>query len=156
MGKRGPAPKPTRLRLLHGDQPCRINTDEPLPDPAAPQCPPGVADDVREVWDYTLRQLIVMGVATMADRDALLCFCEAVVTHRKASAILAKSPILVAGAIKGTVIRNPAIQIQRDAAQVVAALAGKFGFTPSARSEIHRGGAAGHGEQSSAERYLSG
>jgi len=153
VGVRGKAPKPTALRLLHGDKPSRINDDEP-PAPDGPlTCPDGVSDEVREVWDYTLDNLIVMGIATRADRDALLCFCEAVVTHRKASALLAKSPLLIRGH-RGVLIRNPAIAIQRDAAAVVRAFAHSFGFTPSARSEI-RGGAA-RNDGKGADRYLTG
>jgi len=78
MGRRGPAPKPTALRILHGDRPSRINVDEPIPDRGLPECPDGVSDEVREVWDDTVRQLDVMGVASRADRDALRCYCEAV------------------------------------------------------------------------------
>lgn len=154
MGKRGPAPKPTKLRLLHGDQPKRINKDEPQPAEGRPQCPEGVTDEVRAIWDYTLDQLIVMDLATPADRDALVAYCEAVVTHRRASAILAKSQVLIPGAIKGTVVRNPAVQIQRDSAALVRAFANEFGFTPSARSEIRKSGSRDHGP--SAARYLSG
>jgi P27 family predicted phage terminase small subunit len=150
--KPGITGKPTALRLLHGDQKSRINFDEPKPEPGRPVCPPEASPDVRAIWDYTLNHLIVMGVATGADRDALLCYCEAVVSHRKASALLAKSPILIQG--HRGMVRNPALAIQRDAAGVIRAYAHEFGLTPSARSEIRMGG-AGSG-QGSAERYLTG
>jgi P27 family predicted phage terminase small subunit len=152
MGKRGPRPTPTKLRLLHGDKPYRINDDEPLPGHGSPQCPNEVAPEVREVWDHALNQLIHMDVATPADRDALLCYCEAVVTHRRASAILAKSQVLVPGAVKGTVTTNPAVRVQRDAAAVIRAFAHEFGFTPSARSEIRTGRRA---DAAPAARFLN-
>jgi P27 family predicted phage terminase small subunit len=136
MGKRGPAPQPTQLKLLHGAQPYRINRDEPIPEQGNPECPDDASDEVRAIWDYTIKQLIIMGIATKADRDALRCYCEAVVTHRKACAILAKTPILLPGPVKGTVVRNQAVIVQRDAAAAVAFFARQFGFTPSARSEI--------------------
>jgi P27 family predicted phage terminase small subunit len=151
MGKRGPSPKPTRLRLLHGDQPKRINKDEPPTPDGMPVCPDDVTDEVKQVWDYTIGNLIVMGIATPADRDALRCYCEAVVTHRRACVELAVSTILIDGAM-GTSITNPLIRIQRDAAQAVRQFAGEFGFTPSARSEIHRGEAS-HRDPAAA-RYL--
>jgi P27 family predicted phage terminase small subunit len=154
MGARGPAPKPTKLRLLHGDRPHLINADEPRPTDGPPECPPEVSDEVRAVWDYTLSHLIVMGIATGADRDALLCFCEAVVCHRKASALLAKSPILIQGH-RGVLVRNPAVAMQRDAASVIRAFAHEFGFTPSARSEI-RSSAAGGPSGTGADRFLTG
>jgi P27 family predicted phage terminase small subunit len=135
VGKRGPAPKPTALRLLHGDQKSRVNLDEPIPDRALPDCPDDVSDEVREIWDYTVEQIDVMGMASKADRDSLRCYCEAVVAHRKASALLAKSGVMIK-ATEYTVMRNPAFLIQRDAAVTVCRFAQQFGLTPAARSEI--------------------
>jgi P27 family predicted phage terminase small subunit len=132
---RGPRPRPTQLKLLHGDRKDRINQHEPTPRQSLPELPDGASADVREVWDYTLRELIAMKIAHAADRDALLCYCEAVVTHRKASALLAKSHVLVQGR-DGGLVRNPVIQIQRDAATTIRGFAQEFGLTPSARTRI--------------------
>lgn len=151
--KTGPRPKPTALRLLHGDRKSRVNDDEPVPEPGEPRCPDDASSDVHEIWDYTIAQLVVMGVATRADRDALRCYCEAVVTHRKASALLAQSPILIKG-LHGGMVRNPAVAIQRDSSAVIRAFAHEFGFTPSARSEIRKGSA--RPDAASADRYLTG
>jgi hypothetical protein len=52
---------------------------------------------VRAVWDYTVVEVEQMSLASAADRDALLCFCEAVVAHRKASVLLARSDVLIKG-----------------------------------------------------------
>ena len=90
-----------------------------------------VSAEVRDIWDYTVRQIDIMGLASRADRDALRAFCEAVVTHRRACALLAKSEVLVKSALGGPV-RNPAVQIQRDAAQTLVRLAQQFGLTPAA------------------------
>lgn len=152
MGKRGPRPKPTNLRLLHGDRKDRINDDEPIPEQGPPECPDDVSAEVREIWDHALTQLIVMGVATKADRDALRCYCEAVVTHRKASALLANSPLLIKGH-RNVLTRNPLLVVQRDAAAVIRAFAHEFGFTPSARSEIRKGGS--ERDVQPAARYLN-
>lgn len=152
MGQRGPKPAPTRLRVLRGERKDRINPDEPPAPDGPPECPDGVAPEVREIWDYTLSNLIVMGVATPADRDALLCFCEAVVQHRRASEILARTPALIKGH-RGVMVRNPAFAMQRDAAAVVRSFAHEFGFTPSARSELRSGKRT---DGASADRYLTG
>ena len=135
MGKRGPAPKPTALRLLHGAHQERVNLDEPVPDRSLPLCPDDVSDEVRAIWDYTVAQIDVMGMASKADRDSLRCYCEAVVAHRKASALLAKSGVMIKQT-EYTVMRNPAFLIQRDAAVTVCRFAQQFGLTPAARSEI--------------------
>lgn len=136
MGKSGPPPVPLKLRLLRGEnRPSHVNLREPITRDVPPQPPEDMADDVREIWDYTLAELMVMKIATSADRDTLRCYCEAVVAHRKASAILAKTTVLVRG-LHGTMVRNPALQIQRDAAHTVRGFAQEFGLTPSGRTRI--------------------
>lgn len=135
-GKPGPAPKPTQLKLLHGEnRPSHLNLAEPKPRDALPVCPDDVSDGVRAVWDDTMRELIAMDLAHAADRDSLICYCEAVVTHRRASATLAKSPLLITGQ-KGNLVRNPMLQIQRDAATTIRNFAAEFGLTPASRTRI--------------------
>lgn len=145
MGKRGPAPKPTVLKLIDGTRGSRVNHDEPLPTDAPPEAPATLSDAAREVWDYTLAELEAMRLAKAADRDALACYCEAVVNHRKASAVLAQSTILIKG-IHGGLVRNPALAVQRDSATLIRAFAQEFGLTPSARSGIAVGGKGAEGE----------
>lgn len=145
MGKRGPAPRPTALKLIEGVKPSRINADEPVAADVPPEAPDDISAEVREVWDYTLGELEIMRLAKAADRDALRCYCEAVVSHRKASAVLAASPILIKG-IHGGLVRNPALAVQRDAAQLIRAFAQEFGLTPSARSGIAVGKRSSDGE----------
>lgn len=140
MGKRGPAAKPRALRLLHGDRQDRINDYEPIPSAEPIEPPDGISDEVRAVWDFTVRHLQIMGTAAASDRDLLRAYCEAVVAHTKASDVLAKSTILIKG-IHGNFVRNPALQIQRDAARTMLRFAQEFGLTPSARTQIEVGGA---------------
>lgn len=135
MGRRGPPPRPAKLRLVEGARRDRVNQHEPIPNADLARCPDEASGEVREIWDYTLAELDHMGLASAADRDALLCYCEAVVAHRKASVLLAKSDVLIKG-IHGNPVRNPALQVQRDAAQVIRAFAQEFGLTPSARARI--------------------
>lgn len=135
MGKRGPAPKPTNMRLLHGDRKDRINFNEPQPRSVLPEPPIDMTDDAREVWIYTIKELGPMRIATAADRDALAAYCEAVSLHRRATRLLANSEILIKGQ-KGNVVRNPAVQMQRDAASTMKAFAAEFGLTPRSRAEF--------------------
>jgi P27 family predicted phage terminase small subunit len=138
---------------LHGDRKDRINDDEPIPMEGPPVIPPATSTEVTAIWDYTVAHLAVMGLATPADRDVLRAYCEAVVVHQKASAILAGSPVLIKG-LHGGLVKNPAVQVQRDAAIVMRALAQEFGLTPSARSQIRMGG--GERRNDGAARLLSG
>lgn len=154
MGARGPRPKPTNLRILHGDRKDRINVDEPPAPDGVARCPDGVSEQVRAVWDYTVAQLEAMSCASPADRDSLLCYCEAVVTHRQASAILARSNILIRRADSDILMRNPALSVQRDAALLIGKFAQHFGLSPSARSEIRNPRGTSNG--ANADRFLTG
>jgi P27 family predicted phage terminase small subunit len=115
-----------------------------MPRSEVPPCPDDLSDVAREVWETTAAELDAMGLAARADADVLRCYAEAVVTHRRASEIVARSPILITGQ-KGNLVRNPALQIQRDAAITVRTLAAEFGLTPSSRSRIEvKGAPAAH------------
>jgi P27 family predicted phage terminase small subunit len=147
MGRRGRAPQPTALRVIKGDHhKSRYNFDEPIPRGLPPVCPDDVCEDVRAVWDYTVAELDAMGIAYAVDRDTLRCYCEAVVAHRRACARLKESDILVRGRY-GHLVRNPALQVQRDSAATIRAFAQEFGLTPSARTRIETGGVTENGEQ---------
>ena len=143
MGKRGPAPRPTVLKLLHGERHLdRVNTDEPTPRPAEIPEPTEASREVLVVWRRVLRELEAMNLAFPADADSMRCYCEAVVQHHRSSEVLARSGVLVKG-LHGNLVRNPALQIQRDTAATVRAFAQEFGLTPSARSSIRASDASG-------------
>jgi P27 family predicted phage terminase small subunit len=135
MGKRGAAPAPTGLRVIRGDRKDRINLNEPQPMEGIPRCHIDASPAVHEVWDYTIEQLKHMNIITLADRDTLYAYCEAVAQHREVSLRLANEGFAVRG-MNGGMVKNPLIQIQRDAATLIRSFAQEFGLTPSARSTI--------------------
>lgn len=135
MAPPGPRPKPTVLRLLDGGHRERVNPAEPVPRSALPMPPAYMTEPALTVWHRVVAELDVMGIATAADADALACLVEAVVTHERASALVAEEGMLVVGT-QGTRIRHPALSVQRDAAKTVRAFCAEFGLTPSARSRV--------------------
>src|ERR671914_56708 len=115
MVRKGPAPRPTKLKLLHGERhQSRLNHDEPTPRPADMPEPDDASPAVLEVWRRVVRELEAMNLAFPADYDALRCYCEAVVQHRKASDVLARTGVLIKG-LHGGFVRNPACQDTRAA-----------------------------------------
>ena len=128
-------PKPTALKVLRGDAPSRINRDEPPADTRWPVCPDDVTKEVRAIWNYTLDQMIRMGITSSADRDSLLAYCEAVALHREASKDVAAHGVLIPGH-RGVLVRNPACAVQREAAAQIRQFAHEFGLTPASRSDI--------------------
>jgi P27 family predicted phage terminase small subunit len=141
MGRRGPAPKPSGLRLLEGTD-RRGHSGRRLDrskEPIAPDdelVPPyELAAEVRQVWDQTVADLEAMGVASSADVNQVAIYAEAVVLHRAASRLIAQSSILMVGA-RGTLVINKAVLVQRQASLVALRLAQEFGLTPAARTSI--------------------
>jgi P27 family predicted phage terminase small subunit len=137
MGRRGPAPSPTRLKVLRGEtRPSRVNYREPKPTPGLPERPPDLAPGAEAAWERVVAELAPTGVLTGADRDVLRTYVEAVARYEQAAAAYAASGPLIRGARAGELIKNPLHQIVRDNAQLVLVLARELGLTPSARSGL--------------------
>lgn len=131
--------KPTALKLLQGNPGQRpLNTNEPMP-PDGELLPPDywATDDpeARAEWDRIVPALVKMRLATMADRTALVGYCEQWSLYLRASALVRSEGLLIVGQ-KGNDVRNPAVQIARDALSMVKSFCTEFGLTPSARSRI--------------------
>lgn len=157
MGARGPKPASTNLKLLRGEtKTARINLDEPKPPHGLPECPEWVTSEVRQVWNKTLIALHHMGLASTADEDSLMAYCQAVVTHREASRQIAQEGVIVLGSMR-TPVKNPACTVQNEAATQIARYAGLFGLNPSARSGIRMGDLkGGDRDERSPDRFLTG
>ncbi|TWP47422.1 phage terminase small subunit P27 family [Lentzea tibetensis] len=134
MGKRGPAPKPTSLRILHGDRPDRINAGEPVPPTGTIEPPDWLSDDARAVWDRLAPGLIARKVLTVWDADAFVVLCQALARYKQATALLNGSHLLVQGA--GGLVKNPVLGIQAEAERTFLTYAARFGMTPSDRQSV--------------------
>ncbi len=136
MGRRGPAPMPTKIKLLLGEtRPSRLNHLEPLPSRDVPKMPVGMSTLSRRVWHRLLRDYGQSGVLTSVDADSLRIYCECVVRYEHAATMLEKAGPLTRGQ-KGELVKNPLHQVVRDDADLIRAFAREFGFTPSARAGL--------------------
>ena len=137
MGKRGPAPMPTQLKVLHGEKRAeRLNRAAPKPKGNKPIMPPGMTPEAQKVWRRQTRAMDGLGILTAVDADALRCYCEAVDRMTVASDLFALSSPLIAGR-DGNLVRNPLHQIVRDNAMLIRLFARDLGFLPSAREGLH-------------------
>lgn len=134
MGRRGPAAKPTALRMLHGDRKDRINISEPSPPEQEIVCPDWASDAARTIWERLAPGLIERGVLTVWDVDGFLVLCEALARYRAATQLVNGSALLVQGG--AGLMKNPALQVQADAERVFLQFAARFGLTPSDRQAI--------------------
>lgn len=75
---RGRRPKPTRLKVLTGNPGKRpLNTDEPKPEVATPECPAELGPVARREWDRLACELTALRILTNLDRAALAAYCGA-------------------------------------------------------------------------------
>ena len=134
MGKRGPAPLPTSLKLLHGERrPQRLNAAEPTPRAGRPVRPQDLSPAATAVWRRVLRDQ-APGVIQRVDREILRAYCEAVIRYGEAMQLYARSGPLIQR--RGTFVPNPLHRIIRDNADLVRFLGRELGLTPAARSGL--------------------
>lgn len=152
MGKRGPAKTPTKLAVLRGERKDRINTNEPVPPEGEVSTPEDLSDDARAVWDRLAPSLIAVGVLTVWDVDAFRICCEALARYHHATKLVNGSTLLVQG--PSGFVPNPALKVLREAEVTFAQYGGRFGLTPSDRTQLKVDAPNAHSGPS-AERLLS-
>jgi P27 family predicted phage terminase small subunit len=133
MGTRGPAPKPTRLKIISGEtRPSVINYAEPIPGGGPLTAPEDLRPEARVVWERVIDAIGHTGVLTSADKDLLRLYCETLVRYTEAEGMLSKTGPLIRGR-DGNLVKNPLHQIVRDNADSVKKYARELGLTPAAR-----------------------
>jgi len=133
VGRRGPSPLPTKVKLLRGEtRPSRLNFHEPMPSADIPKMPAYMADEAKVVWRRVLRDMRHTGVIRAADTDVLRAYCESVARYQYAGQLLAQSGPLVRGQ-RGELVKNPLHQVVRDNADGLRQFARELGLSPSAR-----------------------
>jgi P27 family predicted phage terminase small subunit len=145
MGKRGPAPKPTQLKILEGNRSKRpLNRREPVP-PAGKVAPPawllarGRDSWAMKAWRRLAPRLQAMGVLTTVDTEALGLLCDTLALYLETSEVVAeKGATYRARSTTGRVIikTRPEVAIAADAYKRVKSMMAEFGLTPSARSRV--------------------
>ncbi|WP_340382299.1 phage terminase small subunit P27 family [Streptomyces sp. SS7] len=160
MGKRGPAPKPTQLRVLHGDRKDRINADEPQPSAGEIAAPDWLGDRALEVWDAYAPDLEAKRVLTAWDVEAFAAWCDAVARRRDAAEHVDEEGAVVempvfnkngeeTGTRRG---KNPWLLALDAADAQVRTYGARFGLTPSDRAGLK---IPNEGDGLGAERLLS-
>lgn len=146
MGRRGPAPKPTVLKLVAGNPGGRpLNTREPVPPAGEPDAP--VFSDPRalEAWKQLVPRLVRIGLARSVDGFALERYCIMVVWWRDAVAFVDKNqstyPVRAEGknGKPGRLLdfrEFPQAAAARKLAQQLVLLEREFGLTPASRSRL--------------------
>ena len=143
MGIRGPAPKPTAVKILQGKPGHRpLPANEPRPSAGRlPSAPRFLGEEARKEWKRLAPRLHAVGLLTEADHDALALYCETWATWKRAEEQVRRKGEVVK-TTNGNVIQNPYLAIANRAKRDALLLLREFGMTPSARSRVNVGSAA--------------
>jgi P27 family predicted phage terminase small subunit len=133
---RGRRPKPTSLKILTGNPGKRpLNSDEPRPEPAIPDCPIELGPVARDEWDRMAPQLAALRILTHLDRAALAAYCGAYAMWAEATESIQKYGTMVKSPT-GYPVQSPYVSIANRQAEIMMRIASEFGFTPASRSRI--------------------
>lgn len=136
MGRRGPPPKPTPIRVLEGNPSRRpINENEPKPAEGIPAMPPHLDRRARRIWRDIVPELSRLGLLTVVDGEALAAYCTAASMAYNARKVL-KEKGYTFKTPSGYLQQRPEVAILNKAMHLVKAFAQEFGLTPSARSRL--------------------
>lgn len=142
MGKRGPAPMPTSIKLLHGEtDPRRLNEREPRPIGQLPPCPERLTGAARDEWNRLVPILHEMNVGTDADATALELLCETWGRYVEARENEVRGGMVWVSGKKTdsglpSFVYSPYGAIATKLIGHLRALYAAFGLTPSSRSTI--------------------
>jgi len=138
MGKRGPKPKPTKLKLVEGNPGHRnMNKREPKPTNAIPSCPRQLSATARAEWKRVSAILHRNGLISLLDRAALAAYCSSYARYIYFEGKLAKKP---SQAIQKLGTRgkpyeqiSPTFTIMKQSMKDMNTFLAKFGMSPSDR-----------------------
>ncbi len=129
MGKRGPKPLPTTIKLLRGNpsnQP--LNDKRPIAG-GTPTCPAWLPAYGKQVWRRVLGAM-PPGIYTSADVDILAAYCQACVQHKLAVERLEEEGYFTASGV------HQAAWAVSNASNTIAKLGSLLGLNPSARDQL--------------------
>lgn len=138
MAITGPKPTPTATKIIQGNPGQRPLNDDTLKVPPSEDIRPTVtlSPIASREWNRIAPVLHSLGLLTDMDKVLLAGYCEAWSRYQEAQAILTSEGVLVLG-YRGSMVKNPAIQVAKDALADVIRIATEFGMTPSSRGRMH-------------------
>ena len=141
MGRRGPPPKPTRIRLLQGNPGKRpINKREPKPPDGSPRCPAWLSPEAKRAWARMVPKLQRMRILTSVDGEALASFCQTYARWKAAEQFLIKHgdvyPLRDERGCVKSMAQFSQVSIARHLLAQLKTFYQEFGMTPASRTRI--------------------
>lgn len=141
MGERGPANKPTHLKLLQGTYRVdRVAPNEPQPRAQAPPCPKDLSPMAKRIWRKLVPELKRLGLITIVDGELLTVYCETYAEWWEYKDKLRKyGDVQIIKDDEGNpkyVQQSPYVGMKNKAALLLKGYAAEFGFSPASRTRI--------------------
>ena len=141
MGKRGPRPQPTQLKIMRGNPGCRpINKAEPQPPSDGVVMPGHLGEVAAGKWCELLPLLQAVKVMTRADVESLARYCDTYEWWLATRAKLKKEgdtyPILNDKGEVKYIAQRPEVSIANKLAAQLRQLESDFGLSPAARTSL--------------------
>jgi P27 family predicted phage terminase small subunit len=134
VGRRGPPPKPSRIRQLEGNPSRRpLNPREPQPTGPA-RCPNFLTGAARKEFERVIAAM-PPGLYTSADQQLLTLHALCWTTYRAALALVTRDGLTVAGA-DGALVAHPQLAVVGRQAELLIRLSDRLGLSPSARARL--------------------
>lgn len=135
MGKRGPPPKPSKVKKLQGThRKDRAARNELEAKPGVPAMPRWLDAEGKREWSRVVPQLEALGILSDVDGAMLADYCAAHALAVKATKAYQRQGTMVTQF--GNRVKNPNVKIAQEARAQARLLAGEFGLSPSSRSRI--------------------
>jgi P27 family predicted phage terminase small subunit len=137
MGRRGPRPEPTALKLLKGNPGKRpLNEREPKPPPGAPETPAHLDEEARREWDRVVGTLEQLGLVTMLERAVLTGYCQSWSRWVDAETKLREYGAVLKSPTKGFPLLSPYLLIANKAMEQMRQFLSELGMSPASRTRI--------------------
>ena len=136
MSKRGPSPKPTALKILHGTYKPTESLNEPVFEASAPSCPSWLSREAKREWRRMAPALETRGLLTEADRSAFAAYCTAYGDWYTAEKVVQKEGTTYTTAT-GYVRERPEVDQKRKAMKAMRDFLALFGLSPADRTRVN-------------------
>ena len=128
-----------KVVVINSEPKCRMNPDEPTPDPEIPDAPPHLSPEAREEWERLALELYELGILSTIDRAALAAYCQAYGRWVEAEEQLRNidgTMKLTETTSNGNIIQNPLVGIANKSLELMHKYLTEFGMSPSSRTRV--------------------
>lgn len=139
MGRRGPPPKPTHLKLLEGtfrkDRAAKREPKAPATKKQRLSPPAYLGRGAKAEWRRIIPILDEMGILSKADRSVIAAYCQAWQRYQEFERLIDEHGVTFVTE-KGYIAQRPEVAMSAKQQTLLKQFAGELGLSPSSRSRV--------------------